>query len=277
MPLSKTSSSKKVRVKAVRANGAKDRTQYLSRAAAKSVEILELLQEPMALNEVARQIKLSKTSAFRLLCTLESSGYLTQSGAGRYNLVPGIHRMANSRFLIRLLQTAAPLMNDLGRALRETISLAVLFENRIEVIAIEESPEPIRMSNVVGHILPPNASSLGKVITSFQSDERREKLIRSYGLYGFTPQTITDRAELQREFERSRERGFAADREESVSEGYCFAVPIFGRNGDVPAGISVSLPKLRMRNAEQEERFVEALRATAVRISGALQEGAVSF
>ena len=156
MPPSKTFSSKKARHKAAPlADTPKDRTQYLSRSVAKSLEILELLQEPMALNEVARQIKLSKTSAFRLLCTLESSGYLTQSSAGRYNLVPEIHRVANSRFLIRLMQSATPLMCDLGRALRETINLAALFENRVEVIAIEESPEPLRMSNVIGHIVPP--------------------------------------------------------------------------------------------------------------------------
>jgi hypothetical protein len=80
MPSSRTSSSKKTRQKAVPAATPKERTQYLSRAVAKSVEILELLQEPMALNEVARQIKLSKTPAFRLLCTLESGGYLIQSG-----------------------------------------------------------------------------------------------------------------------------------------------------------------------------------------------------
>ena len=270
MPPSKTSSTKRARHPAVAAGAPKDRTQYLSRAVTKSVEILELLQEPMALHEVARRIKLSKTSAFRLLCTLESSGYLNQTAAGQYSLAPEIHRVANSRFLVRLLRCAAPLMCDLGRALRETINLAALFENRIEVIAIEESPELLRMSNVVGHILPPNASSLGKVITSFQSDERREKLIRSYGLYRFTPETITDRSELQREFERTREQGFGADREESVADGYCFAVPIFGRSGDVPAGISVSLPKLRMRNAEQEQRLVEALKATAAQISAAL-------
>jgi IclR family acetate operon transcriptional repressor len=270
MPSSKTSSAKRARPKAVPAGAPKDKTQYLSRAVAKSVEILELLQEPMALNEVARHIKLSKTSAFRLLCTLESSGYLAQTTAGRYSLAPEIHRVANSRFLVRLLQNATPLMCDLGRELRETINLAALFENRIEVIAIEESPEVLRMSNVIGHILPPNASSLGKAITSFQSDERREKLIRSYGLYRFTPQTITDRPELQREFERVRERGFATDREESVADGYCFAVPIFGKSGDVPAGISVSLPKQRMRNAGQEDRFFEALKATAAQISAAL-------
>jgi len=185
MPSSRTASAKKTRQKTVPVAAPKDRRQYLSRAVAKSVEILELLQEPMGLNEVARRIKLSKTSAFRLLCTLESSGYLVQSGEGRYNLVPEIHRVASSRFLIRLLQTATPLMCDLSRTLRETVSLAALFENRVEVIAMEESPEPL-MSNVIGHILPPNASSLGKVVTTFQSEERREKLIRSYGLYRFT-------------------------------------------------------------------------------------------
>jgi IclR family acetate operon transcriptional repressor len=270
MQPAKVSPAKNGRARAVPAEGEKDRTQYLSRAVAKALGILELLQEPMGLNDVARHIKLSKTSAFRLLCTLESSGYLAQSGAGQYSLVPEIHRVASSRFLIRLMETATPLMCDLGRSLRETISLAALFENRIEVIAIEESPELLRMSNVIGHILPPNASSLGKIITAFQADERREKLLRSYGIYRFTPSTITDRSELQREFERSRAQGFAVDREESVADGYCFAAPIFDKRGGVPAGISVSLPKLRMGASGQEARFVESLQATAARISAAL-------
>jgi len=256
-----------------KANIKEDRTQYLSRAVAKSLEILELLQavqSPMPLNEVARQVKLSKTSAFRLLCTLQASGYIAQQDAGSYDLVPEVRRIVSSRFLIRLLKAATPVMSDLGRELHETINLAALFENRIEVIAVEESSEVIRMTNVIGHILPPNASSLGKAITAFLRDDRREKLLRSYGLYRFTEHTITDRSLLQKEFDTAREQGFAADREESVSDGYCFAVPIMAPNGEVPAGISVSLPKLRMKNAEQEEKFVRALKAAAARISEAI-------
>lgn len=251
----------------------KDRTQYLSRAVGKSLEILDLLQShtsAMPLHEIARHIKLSKTSAFRLLCTLESAGYLIQDSSAQYHLVPEIRRVVSTRFLVRLLQNATAVMSDLRRDLRETISLAALFENRVEVIAVEDSPETIRMSNVIGHIVPPNASSLGKVITAFQSDEKREKLIRSFGFYRFTSETITDRAELHREFERIKQQGFAADREESVSEGYCFAVPILAANGDVHAGISVSLPKLRMRDAEQEDQFIAKLRAAAAQISTAL-------
>jgi hypothetical protein len=45
MPFSGTSSSKKTRQKAISAATSKDRTQYLSRAVAKSVKTLELLQE----------------------------------------------------------------------------------------------------------------------------------------------------------------------------------------------------------------------------------------
>ncbi len=182
-----------------------NRTQYLSRAVAKSLEILELLQtrqSSMLLNEVARQVKLSKTSAFRLLCTLQASGYLTQQEAGKYDLVSEVRPIVSSRFLIRLLKTATPVMSAIGRELRETINLAALFENRVEVIAVEESPQIIRMTNVIGHILPPNASSLGKVITASQPEERREKLLRSYGLYRFTDHTITDRSELHVRIQR---------------------------------------------------------------------------
>ena len=111
---------------------------------------------------------------------------------------------------------------------------------------------------------------LREAITEFQSDEPRERLLRSYGLYRFTEYTITGRSQLQREFNLTCERGFAADREDSASDGCCFAVPITAQGGEVPAGISVSLPKLRMRDAGQEERFVKALMLAAREIAEAL-------
>jgi len=221
----------------------RDKRQYFSRAVAKALETLEVLQAgngPMALNEVAQRLQLSKTSTFRLLRTLESSGCLTASEWGKYSLAPGVHSVVSTQTVARLLRAGIPLMQPLTRQLRETTSLAALFDNRIEVIAAVESPQPIRMSNIVGHIVPPNASSLGKAITAFQSEERREKLLRSYGVYRFTDHTITDRTELDREFARAREQKFATDLEESVSDGHCFGVPIFGPAGDVGADISVA-------------------------------------
>ena len=45
-------------------------------------------------------------------------------------------------------------------------------------------------------------------------------------MWRFTAQTITDRNELDREFDRVRAQGFALDREETVPDGNCFGVPI---------------------------------------------------
>jgi IclR family acetate operon transcriptional repressor len=265
------------RTKAV-APAAKSRgkDQYFSRAVAKALETLEVLQSadgPMALNEVAQRLQLSKTSTFRLLRTLESSGCLTASEWGKYSLAPGVHSVVSTQTVARLLRVAIPLMQQLSRQLRETASLAALFDNRIEVIAVVESPQPIRMSNIVGHILPPNASSLGKAITAFQNEERREKLLRSYGVYRFTDHSITDRTELEHEFARIREQRYATDLEESVRDGHCFGVPIYGASGNVGAAISLSLPKARVVDAEHRKAILAALRDIADRIAADLGGG----
>ena len=265
MPVAKKSPSNR----AEPAGRAPGRDQYFSRAVSKALETLEMLQaeeHPMALNEISRRIKLSKTSAFRLLRTLETAGWLVSSEWGRYALGPATHSVVSTQSVARLLRAGMPHLQNISRELHETASLAALFDNRVEVIAVVESPQPIRMSNVVGHIVPPNASSLGKAIIAFLSEERREKVIRSYGTYRFTHKTITDRAELERELAQVREQGFATDREESVCDGNCFGVPIFADSGQVCAAVSISLPKARVRDAAHEKKIVETLQATAEQI-----------
>jgi len=252
------------------------RDKYFSRAVSKALEALEVLNGsdgPMGLNEIAQRIQLSKTSAFRLLRTLESIGYLASSGWGQYSLAPGTSSVVSTQFLARLLGVGVPRIQELSRELHETASLAALFENRVEVIAVVESSQAIRMSNVVGLIVPPNASSLGKVITAFQSGDRREKLLRSYGMWRFTAQTVADRNELDREFDRIRTQEFAVDREETVAHGVCFGVPIYGQSNEVSAAISASLPKGRVRDAAHEKAIIAALEATASQISAELRRG----
>jgi DNA-binding IclR family transcriptional regulator len=246
------------------------RDQYFSRAVSKALEALEVLQgqpESMALNDIAAHVQLSKTSAFRLLRTLETLGYVTSSGWGKYALAPGVQSVVSTQWLVRLMRHAMPRIQDLSREFHETASLAALFDNRVEVVAVVESPQILRMSNIVGHIVPPNASSLGKAVIAFQSEDRIEKLLRSYGIHRFTEHTIVDRSELFREFEQVRRQGFATDREESVPDGNCFGIPILGEGREVTAAISVSMPKARLRDSAHERAIVEALTEASSRIS----------
>ena len=66
-----------------RVNDSPRHDKYFSRAVCKALEALEFLRNEtnsMSMNEIAQRLQLSKTSAFRLLKTLESMGYVTQDG-----------------------------------------------------------------------------------------------------------------------------------------------------------------------------------------------------
>jgi DNA-binding IclR family transcriptional regulator len=261
-------------LKADSANGPRAQDQYFSRAVGKALEVLELLQmepAPLHMNDIVRRLQVSKTSGFRLLRTLETLGCITMDGRGKYALAPGIHAVTPTQWLGKLHRAAMPHIHSLSRELSETASLAALFENRVEVIAVIESPHVIRMSNEVGHILPPNASSLGKIITAFQSPEVREKLLRSFGIYRFTDHTITDEMDLVAEYEVICKQGFAVDREECAPDGICFSAPIVGPNATVPAAISLSMPKMRLRGPEHEKTIIAGVRAKARQIALELQ------
>lgn len=264
-------------VRKVRPENAKDpeiRDQYFSRAVGKALEVMEFLQSeltPLAMNEIAHRLQLSKTSTFRILRTLEAIGCVTLDGRGQYKLAPGIYSVTPTQWLGKLLRAGTPHIRALSQEITETVSLAALFENRVEVIAVVESSHVIRMSNVVGHILPPNASSLGKVITAFQPPVQRERLLRSFGIYGFTEHTITDQRELGRQYEEVREQKFAIDREECFKDGICFSVPIFGVNGQVSAAISASMPKSRIRDAAHEKSMIASLTVASEQIALDLQ------
>jgi DNA-binding IclR family transcriptional regulator len=255
-------------------NGSSDKTragdQYFARAVGKALEVLEYLQaerKPLSMEEIGQQIQLSKTSASRILRALETLGCLTIDGHGDYMLAPGIHAVMPTQWLGKLHRVGVAYLEALSRELAETSTLAALFENRVEVIAVVESPHVIRMSNVVGHIMPPNASSLGKAVTAFQSQEQQEMLLRSFGTYRFTTHTITDRKELKREFESVRLNKYAIDREEFTYDGICFSAPIIGPNGQVSAAISSSMPRTRLRDSAHEAVIIAALQATAEQIA----------
>jgi DNA-binding IclR family transcriptional regulator len=242
------------------------RDKYFSKVIGKALDIIAILRssaQPLSLNELTLQLELAKSSVFRILHTLEVSGYIVRDAAGRYTVAADLQAWAPGQLRTALVDAASPALKELSREFRETVSLAMRFENRVEVIATLESPHLIRMGNTVGRIVPPYASSLGKAVAAFQPEEVRDRLVRSYGIHRFTEHTVTDEVELKREFELVRSRGYSTDEEESVLEGCCFGTPILDAYGDAIAAISVSSPKMRMRDERLQKRLVAALRRAA--------------
>jgi IclR family acetate operon transcriptional repressor len=247
--------------------------KYYSKVVGKALAALDEVRragDALSLDELTRRVGLAKTSVFRILHTLEVAGYLDRDPAGHYRAPESLRAATSRGQQQQLVNAALPLMKAINRQFAETISLAMLFENHIEVVATVQSPHLIRMGNTVGRILPPHASSLGKAITAFQTEDRRESLMHSYGLHRFTDHTITDEVELKQELEQVRRSGHSRDAEESALEGCCFGAPIRGPRGDVVAAISLSMPKTRLTSDGLRARIVTSLDQAAADIAADL-------
>jgi len=245
--------------------------RFPSRAVAKAFGLLRVLGregEALGLARLSAEIKLNKSSTIRLLQTLQELHQVTQDSEGRYSLVED----RSSRYVqvaSAIIPIARPFMQSLQMRFKETVSLAVLFNNHIEVMAVIESPHIVRMANTVGRILPPHASSLGKAITAFQPDAVAQQLFKSYGLPRLTAATLTDEIAIVQEMQATRQRGYSLEVEETVADGCCFGSPVMGSSVAV-AAMSISMPKSRAVQGKEREQLLKALNEATAAISAQL-------
>lgn len=239
-----------------------------SRALAKGLEIIELLsaaERPMSLRAIAQEIRLGKPSTLRLLQTLVAAGFAGASGNGDYYSVRRFSPVHDSNWIDELIAAAREEMERINVELAETVTLAALVEDHIRVVHTLESSREIRMSNYLSRILSPYASSLGKAIAAYQPPARLNQLLQVYGVYPFTPKTLTDPTLIREALARIRERGYSSEFEETVPGGCCIGVPIRGQDQHVRAALSVSLPIARLTEG-LESRISELLKQAASRI-----------
>jgi DNA-binding IclR family transcriptional regulator len=251
-------------------------SRYFSRAVGKAIQMLEILSRssaPLSLNELTRQTQLTKSSAFRLLQTLETLHYIQRDVNGHYLSSQEKSAGVSTQFVNEFVMAAREPMRKLNMEFGETISMAMLIQNHIEVVHVVESANLIRMSNIVGRILPPHASSMGKVITAWQDAEMRKQLLQSYGLTRFNENTIVDEQSIEEEFELIRSRGYSTDAEESTPGGHCFGMAIFSEPSTAGAALSISMPKSRMPADEaKKQRLIQALKNGAEEIAKKLRK-----
>lgn len=247
--------------------------RYFSRAVGKSFDLLGLLNRvgtPLPLNELSRQVGLTKSSTFRLLHTLQTLHYVNRDTEGRYSVAAESWISASVQITNTLVRIAKDPARALNMRFQETINLAVLYANHIEVVQVFESPRIIRMANTLGGIIPPHASSLGKAITAFQPEQVQSKLIHSYGIRHLTAYTITDEAAVFRDLAQTRKQGFAREDEEAFLEGCCLGCPIFAGGENAVAAISTSMPKSRMPQGEAQTKMISDLQSAARALSSEL-------
>lgn len=239
--------------------------RYEIDSVANAIDLLDRIANKgfVSLADAADVTGVSKSSAYRLLATLEVAGLVERIPGSGYRAGAGAIRWA-AQLLgnVEIRVVALPILRRLRDETGETVNLALLRDAGLVYVEILESPSPLRMADAPGSAAPMHASALGKAIAMYLPPARLSMLLGPEPYQRFTPNTATSWRDLSLRLVDVRARGYSVDLEE-VSDGVACAAAAILSGGEVVAAMSISGPRSRMSDAALERAGQSLVHAAA--------------
>lgn len=239
------------------------------RSVDRAVAILDLLARDgwRAGAEVARDLGVHRSTALRLLGTLEKHGLVERDAhTAKYRLgrrLPQLASVVTGEFDLRYM--ARPVCERLAGEVGETVTLDVLDADEIVPIEQATGSTSVVSVNWLGRRTPIHCTASGKVILAFSPTAVRQRLL-ALPLERRTPHTIVDRAELEGQLAVALETGFARTHQELEVGLDAIAAPVHSADGGVVAAIDVSGQAHRLQEDHRPE-LVDLTREAAADLS----------
>ena len=223
--------------------------------------------ELVSVTELAKKLGVDKSTASRIMETLRQHDMVQLDKKTRkYRLgFRVLHLAERFRGRLCIIDIARPILLEVSHELGQSVHLCAYNRGMVYVIDQVVSNIPYSKSAMVGLIEPIHSSSVGKCIFAYRRPEQIDEILGDYEFTGYTVHTITDKAKLLDELDKTRKQGYAVDDEEMFIGVRCIAVPVFERSGCVRYGVGVSGP-IDLMSPENMERYVKRLKTAAKQI-----------
>lgn len=221
----------------------------------------------MGVRAVALQLELPLGSAHRILLDLAGESVIERATNGEWELSYRLLEIVGMQLeRVQLPRLARSVLEQLANDTRETTFLAVPSRDEIVYLDKVQIDLQLQLNVELGTRRPMHCTGLGKAILAFMPRPHQDQLLAGAPLRAYTPSTITDPINLRLELERTRQRGYALDREEIIPGVHCIAVPILNYTGLPVGAISVAgtTPKTE---GERLDALVERIRSAGDYIS----------
>ena len=231
----------------------------------RALQILEFLTEESLLtsSDIARRLGVHRSTASRLLTTLESRGVVEQvADRGAYRLGLGLLRMAypvSTRF--DLARDSQVVCDALAEATQETSNVAILDGGYSVTITQSAGQRMVGVAGqYVGQRVPLHATSTGKILLAHADAEVWSNLCAE-PFERFTARTQLDADRLAEELALIRERGWASSLGEWEEGINALAVPVWDATGQLVGAVSVTAPDFRMPETSFDKFLEHTYRA----------------
>lgn len=225
-----------------------------------------------SISDLARQIKMPRSTAYRIAATLERSGLVTRLRRGYYLPGPSLMRLARPDTIPRVLKAIGrPIIKKLATETGCTAHVGI-FENGMVTYLLKAGRAARTIFTREGTQLEAYCTGIGKVLLAALPVAVREDYLKNGPFIQLTANTLTDPQKLRSVLTVVAERGYAEDDAEMDSDLRCLAVPV--RSGDeVIAALSIST-----RSADEDSHalltHLDALRTAANLLSRRLTSSA---
>lgn len=210
----------------------------------KAIDMLYLFSptEPtLTLGEISKRMNMPKSTAYNLLNTLASRGFIERVNDDYYALGTAIIPLTQSaRVNAELRDRAAPLLRELADACKESVYLTYFDGDFVLYIYAIETSNRLMARSAVGDRVHPHCTGVGKAILAALPWPQVESLIGRIGLPRFNEHTITEPEALRQELELTRQRGYSIDNQEHELGIYCIGAAICDSQGKPIGACSVS-------------------------------------
>lgn len=246
----------------------------MSESLRKALLILDALRDSeadLSARDLAARLGLPKSTAQRLLQTLEQSRMATQDpvtkkyGLGPHTLTLGMAY----RDRLDLRNVALPHMRRLRDAVEETVGLSVAVGATRMFIEEVPSQSELRAHSELGQPYPLWMGAPGRVLLADLADDELGRILDQAGESAWRAVTPATRDGYLSNLAVIRDRGHDRACDESIVGISAVAVPVRDADGRASAALSVSGPTARMAPATMDSMLPEVLLAAAA-ISRAL-------
>lgn len=250
-------------------------SRYSIKTVERSLKILDLATAagvPISIQEICASLQINSKIAEKLLGAIISSGYMEMDEATEtYRLT--IKPLRFSKIVIQGLdirKRTMPFLEILSTYYpKANINMGILDSDDVIIIDRIDSQSLPRTYFIPGRSIPFHCTAMGKVLTSYLPEDKLDDFIALHGLKSFTQKTITEPAALKAELRKVRKEQVARDYNEHFEGDNCIGAPVFDRNAQVVAAISLSAFEMQMSCAEIEAA-IPKLKETALKISNLL-------
>jgi DNA-binding IclR family transcriptional regulator len=221
-----------------------------------------------SLQALVEDTGLPKPTVHRMLQQLEGAGLLHRDGDGRlYGTGVRLRRLAENLLLNDTLHGARhAVLRHLVDEVGESCNITALSGGEVVYLDRVETPAPLRFYLHPGSRVPVHCSASGKVFLAQMSPAQRRRLMAAAPLQKYTPSTLTDIEQIDKQLQQVRRDGYALDREEFLPGLVCVAVRVPPAAGGTRAlsnlCVALQAPVMRL-SIDQALQFLPALQRAA--------------